>query len=126
MRGAIVKTVAERNDDSRIMAGDDSSEPTKRGDGVVRRQQHPAHGEAGTFFQMQIGDDEQALLFPEQRAGKIGRERHAADADIRNAHVLVIPENKRACRHVKTCCYPIASLTSSSAASARSSSPASP
>lgn len=69
MRGAIVKAVAERDDDSRIMAGDDGSEPAQCGERVVGRQEHAAGGEARAFFQMQIGNDEQALLFPEQGAG---------------------------------------------------------
>ena len=78
---------------------------------------------------MQIGDDEQALLFPEQRAGEIGDERHAGDTDDLS--------QARICRIVflKDCAplpsrgipsTPIASLTSSSAASASSSSDASP
>ena len=37
---------------------------------VIGRQQHAARGEAGSLFQMQVGDDEQALLLPEQRAGE--------------------------------------------------------
>ena len=32
-------------------------ETAERCDGVVRRQQHAARGEARAFFQMQIGDD---------------------------------------------------------------------
>ncbi|MGY4301164.1 hypothetical protein ACVWXN_009259 [Bradyrhizobium sp. i1.4.4] len=78
MRGSVVKTVAERDDRSGIMAGDDGSETAQRCQRIVRRQQHTARGEARPFFQMQIGDDEQALLFPEQRAGEIGVERDAS------------------------------------------------
>ncbi len=74
MRGAVVKAVAERDDRTRIMAGDDSSETARASPAYRRRQQHAAGGEAGAFFQMQVGDDEQALLFPEQRAGEIGGE----------------------------------------------------
>ena len=76
MRVAIVKTVAERNHHARIVPRDHGGETAQRRDGVVRRQQHAARGEAGAFFQMQIGDDEQALLLPEQRAGEVGDERH--------------------------------------------------
>ncbi|MET4835649.1 hypothetical protein ABIF44_005056 [Bradyrhizobium japonicum] len=73
------------------MAGDDSSETAQRCQRIVRRQQHTARGEAGPFFQMQIGDDEQALLFPEQRTGEIGCEGHITDGDFGNAHVFHIP-----------------------------------
>ncbi len=45
----------------------------QRGDGIVGRQQHAAGGETGTLLQMQIRDNEQALFFPEQDAGEIGR-----------------------------------------------------
>ena len=34
---------------------------------------------------MQVGDDQQALLFPEQRAGEIGDKRHAGDIDSGDA-----------------------------------------
>ena len=79
MRVAIVKTVAERDHHARIMMRDHGGEPAKRRDGVVGRQQHAARGEARALFQMQIGDDEQPLLFPEQRAGEIGEQRDAGD-----------------------------------------------
>ena len=79
MRVAIVKTVAERDHGFRIEARDHRAEPAQRSDGVVRRQQHAAHREARAFFQMQIGDDEQPLVFPVQRAGEIGDERDAVE-----------------------------------------------
>ena len=69
---AIVKTVAERDHHARIVPRDHGGEPAERRHGVVGRQQHAARGEAGALFQMQVGDDEQALLLPEQRAGEIG------------------------------------------------------
>jgi hypothetical protein len=40
--------------------------------GVVGRQQHAAGGEGRAFFQMQIGEDEQALFRPIERPGAIG------------------------------------------------------
>ena len=73
-----VNIAAARDNRSGIMVGDDSSETAQRCQRIVRRQQHTARGEAGPFFQMQIGDDEQALFFPEQRTGEIGVERDAS------------------------------------------------
>ena len=125
MRIAVVKAVAERDHHARVVPRDDGGEPAQRRDGVVGRQQHAARGEAGAFFQMQVGDDEQALLLPEQRAGEIGEEHYVCDRNLRSAHVLIISRRLRGCRHVLSC-YPIASLTSSSAASASNSSAASP
>ena len=49
---------------------------------------------------MQIGDDEQALLLPEQRAGEIGNECHVGDCDFRGAHLLFVSRRLRPCRHV--------------------------
>lgn len=49
---------------------------------------------------MQIRDDEQALLFPEQRAGEIGGKSHVADGNCGHAHVVDIFRNLRANRHV--------------------------
>ena len=68
VRIAIVKAVAERDHDARIIMRDDSREPRKRRLGVIGRQQHAAGREARALFEMQVGDDEQTLLFPEQRA----------------------------------------------------------
>ncbi|WP_271571656.1 LysR family transcriptional regulator [Bradyrhizobium sp. CCBAU 11386] len=56
-----------------------ASKPAERRDGIVGRQQHAAGREARALFQMQVGDDEQALLFPEQGAGEIGGERHTSN-----------------------------------------------
>ncbi len=71
-----METVAERNHHARVMPRDDGGETAERRHRVVGWQQHTARGEAGALFQMQIGDDEQALLRPEQRAGEIGNECH--------------------------------------------------
>ena len=75
MRVAVVKAVAERDHHARIVPRDDGGKPAQRRHGIVGRQQHAARGKAGAFFQMQVGDDEQALLLPEQRAGEIGERR---------------------------------------------------
>ena len=39
---------------------------------------------------MQVRNDQQPLLLPEQRAGNVGDERHICDGDLRGAHLLVI------------------------------------
>ena len=122
MGGAVVKAVAERDHHARVVPRDDGSEAAERRHGIVRRQQHAAACEAGTFFQMQVGDHQQALLFPEQRAGEIGDEFDAGDGDSGARGGGFVVQELRACRHVLS----IASLTSSSAVSASSSSEASP
>ena len=72
MGAAVVKTVTERNHHARIVPRDHGGQAAERRRRIVRRQQHAALGETGTLLQMQVGDDEQALRFPEQRAGEIG------------------------------------------------------
>ena len=74
MRVTVMKTVAERDHHARVVARDHGGEAAQRRHGIVRRQQHAARGKAGTFFQMQVGDDQQALLLPEQRSGEIGEQ----------------------------------------------------
>ena len=67
---AVVETVAQRHDDARRMAGDQSREPRQRCGRVVGRQQHAARGEARAFFQVEVGDDQQAFLGPVERPGQ--------------------------------------------------------
>jgi hypothetical protein len=81
MRAAIMKTVAERDHDPRIMPHDHGRQTSQRGGGIVGRQQDATGGEAGTLLQMQIRNHEQPLLFPEQRAGKIGGKRNSGDIE---------------------------------------------
>ena len=76
---AVMKTVAERDHHARVMPRDHGRETAERRHRIVGRQQHAARGEAGALFQMQVGDDEQALFLPEQRAGEIGDEIDASD-----------------------------------------------
>ena len=73
MRGAdaVVKIVAKRDDEFRIVAGDDGGKNGQRRQGVVRRQQHAAPREGRTLFQMQIGDDENAGIRQIERAERI-------------------------------------------------------
>jgi len=122
MRVAIMEAVAERDHGARVVMGDNGGQYRKRCRGIERRQQDAAHREARAFFQVQIGDDKQALIVPVQRAGQIGGERDVRDCDRRCAtlsHRLCL----RAQCHVT---YPMASRTSASAVSASNSSAASP
>ena len=74
-------------------------------------------GKARAFFQMQVGDREQALLRPVQRASGVGNQSNAGNGDA------VVPIRRRAtCRQI----HFIASFISSSAASANRESAASP
>ena len=86
MGGAVMKTVAERDHHARVVPRDDSREATECRHRIVRRQQHAARRETGAFFQMQIRDHEQALLFPEQGAGEIGDQGHARDIQRRSSN----------------------------------------
>ena len=76
---AVVKTVAERNHHARIVPRDHRRKPAERRHRIVGRQQHAARRKARALFQMQVGDHQQALLFPEQRAGEIGDQGDAGD-----------------------------------------------
>jgi hypothetical protein len=83
----IVKTVAERDHRARIVIQDDGCEAAECRHRIVGRQQHAAHGKTRALFEMQVGDDEQPLLFPEQRAGEIGEK-----FDRANTHGLPQPD----------------------------------
>ena len=60
MGGAVMKAVAERDHHARIVPRDHRREPAQRRHRIVGRQQHAAGRKTGAFFQMQIGDHEQA------------------------------------------------------------------
>ena len=130
---AVMKIVAERDNEMRCVALDESCQPRQRRGCIVRRQQHAAGGEGRTFFEMQVGDDEQLFIRPINRARRIGDERDAGKGE----RVLVgssprqgrpssrIPADagmsgKRACSHC------MASFTNSASVSASSASAASP
>ena len=82
---AVMKTVAERDHHARVVPRDHRSEAPERRYRIVGRKQHAADRETGAFFQMQIRDDEQAFVFPEQRAGEIGDQGDARDIHGRGA-----------------------------------------
>ncbi len=99
-RVAVMKAVAERNHHARIMPRDHGGEAAECRHRIVGRQQHAAGGKTGALFQMQIGDDEQALFFPEQCAGEIGDHGHARDINGGNAcHGGFVFQRLRARRH---------------------------
>ena len=85
---AVVEIVAQRDDDARRIVRDQPREPRQRFGGVVGRQQHAAPREARAFFQMQVGDDEQAFLGPVERPGAVGGEVGAGNAQARVAGEL--------------------------------------
>ena len=83
-----MKAVAQRDHRLWRVASNDDSKPRQRRRGVVGGQQHAARRKAGAFFQMQVGDHQQALRFPEQRAGQVGDEGHTGDVDSGGGFVL--------------------------------------
>ena len=114
-----MEAIAERDQNLRPVTLKQRGKCAERRRGVVGRQQHAARRIARAFFEMQIGNDQQALLRPVQRARRIGDQRHARDVD----HVVrcLVP-----CALPPGSPHPIASLIRSSAASASSTSDASP
>ena len=68
---AVVKAVAEADDDRRIVLGDHRSELRQCRRRIVGRDQHAAAGEGRTLFQMQVGDHQQPRRGEEQRAAAI-------------------------------------------------------
>ena len=83
---AVVEGIAQRDDALRRVSPRERGNTRQRGARVVRRQQLSAPREARTFFQMQVGEDQRALVGPIERAEAIGVEgdavhRHAAVRD---------------------------------------------
>ena len=78
---AVMEAVAERDHASRRITHDQPREPGERRRGVIGRQQRAAPRKAGSFFQVQVGDDEQALVRPIQRAEAVGMQSSARDHD---------------------------------------------
>ena len=102
---------------------DKTRKPRQRRGGVIRRQQHAARGKARAFLQMQVGDNEQTMFRPLQRACRIGKERSRTD---RNGMVRVFSRGAIGTGMGRKSGHLIASLINSSAASANSVSDASP
>jgi len=78
---AVVKAVAQCDDDARRVAANQPAQTFERRCGVVRRQQHAAPGIARAFFQVQVGDREHALVGPIERPGRVDRQRGSGNLD---------------------------------------------
>ena len=113
---AVMETVAERDHRARRVMRDQTRQPRQRGGRVIRRQELAARGVARAFFQMQVGDNKHAVLGPIQRASGICDQRNASHGDV------ALPRRHALHRNFQF----IASLISSSAASASNASDASP
>src|SRR3954453_14015729 len=79
---AVMKAVAERYHQTWSKACNYECYSRQGRCGIIRRQQHATHGKAGTFLQMQIGDDENTLLGPIQRAIAMHRDRHISNGNF--------------------------------------------
>ena len=79
MRITVVETIPECDDRAGLVVSDHGGEPTQGRYRIERRQQGAARRVARAFFEMQIGDDKQALLIPHQRTGEIDAQREAGD-----------------------------------------------
>ncbi len=55
---------AEGDDHARLPAGDQPAEPGERLRRVIGRQQHAPPGEGRALLEVQVGDDEHALVGP--------------------------------------------------------------
>jgi hypothetical protein len=77
-----MKTVAQSDDQSRAVMFDQLRQSCQSRSGVVGWQQHAARREGRAFLKVQIGDREQPLIGPVQRARGIGNERRASDSDL--------------------------------------------
>src|SRR5690348_2448872 len=76
-----MEVVAERNHGARRVMRDKPREPRQRLGRIVWRQQLTAAREARAFFEMEVGDDQQRLVAPAERAAAVCRERDAVDRD---------------------------------------------
>ena len=77
---AVMEAVAQADHGLRLMALDDGRQLRQGLGRVIGRQELAAGGEARALLQMQIGDGEQPPLRPDQRAGEIGQEIGAVEA----------------------------------------------
>ena len=69
---AVVETVAERDQQPWRVPLDQARQPRQGRRSVVGRQQYTARGEGRALFQMQVGDDQQPLVGPIERARGVG------------------------------------------------------
>ncbi len=79
----VVEAVAQGHHGAGLEARDQRSKPGKGLAGIVGRQHLPAAGEGRTLFEMEVGNGEQTLVRPPQRALAEGFENDAHYADER-------------------------------------------
>jgi hypothetical protein len=80
-RLAVMKTVAEADEARNLVLLDDVEQPFQSGARVVGRQHDAVPGEARAFLEMEVGDDEGALLGPEERAFGERQQRRAGEVE---------------------------------------------
>src|ERR1700674_4049430 len=83
---AVMEAVAERDQRLRGKARDHVGKAQERRRSVVGRQQLAARCKARALLEVQIGDDEDFLFRPVERAGGIGRETGAGELDLNAAY----------------------------------------
>ena len=80
---AVMKTVAEADDNSRPVVVDHRLEPQQRRHRVVGRHQHAAPRQRRALFEMQVGDAEQAEVREKERAAAVAERGLAGHRDLR-------------------------------------------
>ena len=78
-----MEAVAERDDPRGLNRVDDLGQAIERGARVVGRKQHAERGEGRALLQMQVGDEQRALVFPVERARRQRPHRVAGDDEMR-------------------------------------------
>src|SRR6478609_2480946 len=114
---AVMKAVAERHDAAWRVVRNQMRQPRECCRGIVRRKQLPTRGKTRTFLQMQIGDGQQPMLRPIERAARVDEQWNLGEDNE-----ITLASRQISCRLAQL----IASLINSSAASANSVSDASP
>ena len=99
---AIVKAVAEADDDPRAVVIDHRLQPEQRRRGVVRRNEHAAPRQRRAFFEMQVGDAEQ----PERRGNTARRGGRTAPSRRRSRSAAAWASPARNIGSAFTACCP--------------------
>ncbi len=82
----VVKRVTEGDQGLRSPAAEHAGQTVERGRGVPRGQQAAAGGGGGGFFEVQVGDGEQALGGPDDRAVGVEHQPLAGEVDGGGGH----------------------------------------
>jgi hypothetical protein len=129
---AIVEAVAQCDHEPWRIAFDQARHSRQCRRCIVGRQQHAACGKRRAFFKMQIGDDQELFVGPIDCSRSIGEKSDVGNSDC---FIRSSPRKRGPSHWIPACAgmsgrsavaHCIASFTSSSAASARSESAASP